>query len=381
MNSLFEKSEKKVEYVELIYDLIFVYLVSRNVSVLETTENGFVPMVSFMTYLASSVVVLQIWYVTTLYMNHYGDSSLREHLMLFVNMYLLYYMAEGIRSNWGSVYALYHIAWALILINMAAQFYFMGRYRDPEHAGRKTRYRHALLLAIEAGLVLASIPIYAFTGYALSPWALVFAGVFLFFTRDAEKQEVSDFPHLAERVMLYIVFTFGEMLLSITGYFGEGFSLTALYYSVMAFALVAGLFSAYGHYYNHLMDPEAKTSGTGYMMLHIVMILALSNITAAMEFLRKVWFRDLPKAMFLALSVLLFYVCLFLTQRYARYHVEGKRRFLRGFVLSAAVYVLAMALCCRQTMATIGLTVAFIYLQLLQLHYGGKNAVDGAPAE
>ena len=35
----FEKKEKKVEYVELIYDLIFVYIIGRNNHLLHNFEN------------------------------------------------------------------------------------------------------------------------------------------------------------------------------------------------------------------------------------------------------------------------------------------------------------------------------------------------------
>ena len=36
------KNEKKVEYLELIYDLIFVYVVGRNRSLMHHLEGGFI---------------------------------------------------------------------------------------------------------------------------------------------------------------------------------------------------------------------------------------------------------------------------------------------------------------------------------------------------
>ena len=46
-------------------------------------------------------------------------------------MYLLYYMAEGIRTDWGPVYVRYHVTWALLLLNMAVHYYIAAR-RYPE---------------------------------------------------------------------------------------------------------------------------------------------------------------------------------------------------------------------------------------------------------
>ncbi len=366
------KEERKVEYVELIYDLIFVYLVSRNGALLHTVENGFLTWSASLTYLASTLAVLQIWYLSTLYINHYGDGSLREHLMLFLNMYLLYYMADGIRADWGPVYFRYNGAWALILLNMAASYYRMGSSEGIESVCRRHRNRYALTLVVEAVIVLASVPIYARTGIALAPWALVFGVASLLLTRDVERVMSVDFPHLAERVMLYIVFTFGEMILGITGYFDGGFTFASVYYSLMAFAIVAGLFSGYGHYYNHLMDPESKSTGSGYMLLHIVMVLALNNITAALEFMQEPEMRLIPKTVFLAASMLVYYLCLLGTQRYAKFRVENKRRFYLRFAVSFAVYCALTAIFYSWPMVSIALTVAFIYLQLYLLHFGAK---------
>ena len=45
------REDKKVEYIELIYDLIFVYLIGRNASLLDRVEGGFVTFETFVNYL------------------------------------------------------------------------------------------------------------------------------------------------------------------------------------------------------------------------------------------------------------------------------------------------------------------------------------------
>lgn len=51
------REEKKVEYLELIYDLIFVYIIGRNNSLLHHVENGFVPAAAFLAYVLCSLAV------------------------------------------------------------------------------------------------------------------------------------------------------------------------------------------------------------------------------------------------------------------------------------------------------------------------------------
>ena len=86
-NELVEKKEKKVEYVELIYDLIFVYIIGRNNSLLHHVTGGFVDFGTFSAYLLCTLAVIQMWNLTTYYINIHGRHSVREHVMLFVNMF------------------------------------------------------------------------------------------------------------------------------------------------------------------------------------------------------------------------------------------------------------------------------------------------------
>lgn len=74
------KEEKKVEYPELIYDLIFVYLIGRNNSLLHHVEDGFISEDLFLTYVLCTLAIIQIWNFTTFYINRYGTNGLRDHI-------------------------------------------------------------------------------------------------------------------------------------------------------------------------------------------------------------------------------------------------------------------------------------------------------------
>ena len=90
-----DKSEKKVEYIELIYDLIFVYLVGKNGDLLHNIQGGFIIAGAYLTYLSSSLVILQIWYFSTLYINRYGSGRLWEHIGLFIEPDAIHVMKKS----------------------------------------------------------------------------------------------------------------------------------------------------------------------------------------------------------------------------------------------------------------------------------------------
>ena len=174
IEQLFESKEKKVEYIELIYDLIFVYIIGRNNALLHIFENGFVAWPAFFAYVLTTLAVIQIWNYSTYYINIYGRHSVREHVFLFVNMFLLYFIGEGTRVDWQGFHTQYHVAWALILINIGVQYLIELRHHE-ERGNQKQIIRMAVILLVEAMIVLADIPLYQATQ---TTWLSLIAIVF-----------------------------------------------------------------------------------------------------------------------------------------------------------------------------------------------------------
>ena len=166
--------EKKVEYIELIYDLIFVYIIGRNNTIIHTLENGFIAPSAFLTYIISTLVILQVWYTTVLFINKYGENKLQENLAIFVNMYLLYYMADGTRAQWQDFYLRYNIAWALILLNLALQYFIKYRKSGTAMPWVTAHLKHNIrVLFIQSAIIIVSIPVYLLTELPLAPAAMV----------------------------------------------------------------------------------------------------------------------------------------------------------------------------------------------------------------
>lgn len=361
IEDLFEKKEKKVEYVELIYDLIFVYVIGRNNSLLHSFANGFIEPSAFYAYVLCTLAVIQIWNFTTYYINIYGRHSIREHVFLFVNMFLMYFIGEGTRTDWQGYHTEYHIAWALILINIGIQY--LIELRSCKQENRKQITRMAAILFIEAGIVIAAIPEFAAlqtTWLSLAAVLFGMASVVLFGQRKSES--FVDFPHLSERAMLYVVFTFGEMIISIASYFEGSFSVRRTYFALMAFLVVVGLFLSYGLFYDHIIDREKKTNGLGFMFMHVFIIFAMNNITNGLEFMRMEEIRVVPKLLFLIGSYVIFFGFLFAVGgRYSKAKHSHYPRFC--FTVAAiAVVISALIILFRNNMVVnIALSVVMVY--------------------
>lgn len=351
-----------MQYIELIYDLIFVYLLGRNNSLLGTLEDGVIPASVYVTYLVSSLIILEVWYFTVLFINRYGKGGAAEYIAIFINMYLLYYMADANRTDVASYFYRYNIAWALILVNIGVM-YLIGMLRAGELSQELKRHMkyNMTSLFVQAGCVLVSLPVFAYTGLNIAPAALIVGLVLSVIGSAGGLAPAVDFPYLAERVMLYVVFSFGEMIISLAGYFAGAVTLRSIYFSLMGFLIVVGLFIIYGYYYDHLIDHELRTTGIAYMLLHIVLITAMNHITVGLELMHEEHADTFFKTMMITISFIVYFGSLFVLMRFARKCLRPDREYAAVFWAMSLMFALAMIVFHLYPVINIAITVTFIY--------------------
>lgn len=307
---------KKVEYIELIYDLVFVYLLRQNNALLEIGNGSFFTASEFWIYLLSTLVILQIWASSVLYINRYGENSVLDHLFLFANMYFLLYLGVDTETEWYAYHTQYHVSWALVIVNLTIQYAiqaYKSRVTDPA-ACRFARSR-VIVYAMQAALILATITLYDYTRMPLGWIALAFGFIAPAMIMKYEEAIPVSFEHLTERVMLFVVLTCGEMIMSVALYFRHGFDVPTIAYSAVAFTATAFILMSYGYIYNNVMDRERATTGRVYLMLHMAIIIALNDITVGMEQIRLPRINRLYSQMFMTASLLIYYWTLFLIAR------------------------------------------------------------------
>ena len=362
------KEEKKVQYIELIYDLIFVYIIGRNNSLLHNLSGGFVEKEMLLAYVLCTLATIQIWSFTTFYINMFGTNGRRDHIFMFINMYLLYFMAEGTRRLWQSYGILNYAAWALILINIGMQYIIELKNHRADVWNRDIIKKISIILFTEACIIIAAAVSGGNFGVALSAAAILFGIIFTTIGKNESADGMVDFAHLTERAMLYVVFTFGEMIIAIASYFeGGDLNFNTIYFSVMAFLIVVGLFLSYGTFYDHLLNRETENNGLVYMLIHVGIIFALNNITTALEFMREEEVEIIPKMLFLVISLVGYYALMFLLGRYAKNRCKPDMKFTLKIAILAAGFVTLMIVFKNMMIINIMLTVVFVFTAFLIL--------------
>ena len=334
MLDFLKRKEKKVEYIELIYDLVFVYMIGRNNSLVGHLSGGFIDPSLYLTYVLCTLITIQIWYMTTLFINRYGNNEFSEYIGLFINMYLLYYMADGTSLQWESTFYRYNIAWMLILVNLMVQY--LLKMKRPEYSAPWERSNMMLFIRVMAAMmvtIIAGMIVYRFTGLPFTPVAMV----------------IGILATLLQRKKLDLV-----------AYFKGDFSPMRLYISLCAFLIVVGLFMSYGFMYDHLLDREMSISGNSFMIIHIFIIFALSNLTMALEFMPEPEVALIPKTIYITASFVVYYVFIFLLAPFTKGYC-GEMLSFRWFGITLAVFVILMVVFYRQPVINIAVSVALTF--------------------
>jgi low temperature requirement protein LtrA len=295
-------------------------------------------------------------------------------------MYLMYFIGESTRFDWAAYQAQYHIAWALILINIGMQYVIELRNHEADVWNRGVIKHLAVTLFVEAAIVLAA----AF----VSPSAtgpLSFAAIFIGMIMSALGRKVSaggmvDFSHLTERAMLYVVFTFGEMIIVVASYFvGDGiFDWNVIYFSLMAFLIVVGLFISYEIFYDHLLDRDRSDNGFMYMMTHLFMLFALGCTTVSLEFMRNEEVALMPKIIFITAAIIAYYFFLFCLGAYTKRTCCITKGFILKMNLLTAAFAVLMLTMRENMRVNIVVAVAYIFIVVNVVYKLKLDSAEGA---
>lgn len=349
------KPAEGVSNIELFYDLIFVYGISVLTSLCHHVEGGFLDLGIWVIYLFSFLVILQVWFFSTLLMNRYGDRSLSECVGLFVNMFLLYFLANGVRADWHETSLVFNLTWAGILANLAVQWLIkLHTYSNIDDVDRGIMRSSAICLLGQAAIAaiaafLPEVP------SEVASWVALLFGMSAWGQSKAYRKKPARFDHVAERCSLLTIIAFGEMVVGISTYMVE---MTSIGYPMGVFALTVGLFLIYIFEHDHMLDHHAKTDGMTYMTISSWLIVVIGNLTVAVEYMPMDEIAFLPKSIYLSVCLILYLLTSFLLGIYNKPEFHYSARYVVGRV-AVCVFIAvvgiatsfdpAIGLCCHVT--------------------------------
>jgi low temperature requirement protein LtrA len=215
-----EVKEKKVELMELFYDLIYVYAIANMTLLIEEPENGVISWGMFISYIVSSMVIIQAWLYMTTYVNRYAMWRWYKYALTVVNMAAAIVMSTTISESYiegGTAFVISMI----VMISCVGTLYAIQLYiekQDVAAARNSFEIIMVVLLIYGASLVL-SLCGFKEESLLINVFAVILGIALLLFKHGDYDLKIISLPHLIERLELLTIITFGEGIVAITGFF------------------------------------------------------------------------------------------------------------------------------------------------------------------
>ena len=123
-------------------------------------------------------------------------------------------MANSISVGCETTFYRFNISWALILFNIGIQHIIeLRNQKDAPWEAMQLKNKASIIL-LEAVLICLNMFVYSRSGIIIAYVPILFGIISMMIFGNLNILVPVDFAHLSERAMLYVVFTFGEMIIS-----------------------------------------------------------------------------------------------------------------------------------------------------------------------
>ena len=305
--------EKQVALIELFYDLIFVYAISRLTSIISEPVNGGIAPFSLFAYIITSFVILQAWLYFTNYVNRYGQWKWYEYIIAVINMIAVIYMANTISATWNN-YLVFNIS-MLIMLFTVVFLYSVHAKKENSLDGAAGNSIKILLVVCTIYIISTLLILFGHMDYVI--WLNVLAiltGAFLpFFIKGKFDKSIISFPHLAERFELLTIITFGEAIVGMTYFFDVS---SFDFVPILVFLIIITMFGAYVVQLHDLVNHHREERSLRLMFSHYFIVISINLVTVAFELIHSGQIDYWIPSVMMVISLVVFYLSIMANKEY-----------------------------------------------------------------
>ena len=315
--------EKSVELIELFYDLIFVYGISRLTTLIGEPVNGFISLNNIFAWIITSFVILQAWLYFTNYVNRYGEWKWYEYILACINMIAAIYMTNTISTNWQSMSLPFNISMLIMLLTVVI-LYSIPAFKEKSFKGAAGNSITILSVVCTIYIIAIIATILNLTNNVI--WINVIAvitGAFLpFFIQGNFDKSIISFPHLTERFELLTIITFGEAIVGMTHFFNvNNFNIIP----ILIFAIIITMFGGYVIQIHNLVDHFREERSLRLMFSHYFIVISINLLTVVFELIHTGEVNHLLAGILTVISLYIFYISIMANSSYHGENVNFRR--------------------------------------------------------
>lgn len=309
------KSLDKASFIELFFDLVFVFCMRSLIPLVVGEEGESVGWYTYYTFAFVYVLMLQVWFNSTMLMNRFGTGKPLDISCLVVNMFLLVLMTHAMSVDWEN-YLLFNFCWILVNVNLIV--HWMLRLRCIQDVTVQVHYfirRVVHVLALQAFIVLVASAFASLPGQVMCFIALAI-GPFSWYTHGQESLGDAHREHLVDRCALLVIIAFGELIVGVGSTVGEGYTLVD---SALFLLLALGMFLVYLNLIKNVIDVRKLGTGLRYMSASAWMVFLVANVTVGFEMMNEgSLLQGIPGEFVFSFCISLFLLSFFLFMPFAK---------------------------------------------------------------
>jgi low temperature requirement protein LtrA len=280
--ALLNIAEKKVTWLELFYDLIFVAAVATTTHVLLQVEAKHIPFGNLFKYVLMIIPVWWSWVGQTLFINRFGQDILNQRIHMIVQMVFVLIMTSSLSANFDLYYYAFLIGYIGLRCLTAIQYLVVRK----KEMGDRRLVAHYLGTRFWIGILISASSIF-FDSWLR--YILLYIGIFVdilvpIFGRKYLIKMPTNMAHLLERFASLTLILFGELIVSTLSVLQpQRGDWNSILFSVTSFILILSMWWQYFDNVEKKVNKSIGTVGHAIIYGHLFILMSLSMIAASIK--------------------------------------------------------------------------------------------------
>lgn len=314
--------EKKVTWLELFYDLLFVAAVGTATHALLHVEKGYIHPEYFLKFALMFIPIWWSWTGQTLFNNRFGQDLLNQRIFMILQMLFVLIMTSSLSIDFDQYYLPFLIGYIGLRALTAIQYLVVQN----SEAGDKKRVALFLGKCFWIGVIISCLSIF-FDSWIR--YAVLYIGILVdilvpILGRKCLEKIPTNTAHLLERFGLLTLILFGESVVSTLFVLQpQNGDWNSISFSIISFILIISMWWQYFDNLEKKVNKSIQSTGQTVIYGHLFILMSLSMIAASIKlmFLHEVHYSFI--LYFVFISAILYFIAT--TVVFHRYRYEQHR--------------------------------------------------------
>ncbi|MCM3782448.1 low temperature requirement protein A [Neobacillus mesonae] len=329
---------KKVTWLELFYDLLFVAAVSKATHVLLHAEHGIIPLEYLAKFVFIFVPVWWAWVGQTLFINRFGQDIFIHRILIILQLFFILIMTASLSPDFNQFYIPFLVGYIGSRVLTAIQYLVIHKTNaDPEHT---TAFYLGTHFFIGILISVCSVFFDSWIRYVILYLGIAVDIIFPLIGRRYLIRAPINTHHLFERFALFTLILLGESVISILAVLQfNHWDLPSILFVSFTSLLVIAIWWQYFDNVETKVNKNIHTTGQTIIYGHLFIYLSMSMIAASIQLLYQNQLDYTHMLLFVFGSVLLYFLSTSIVfHRYRQKHIR-----LKPYIFPALIALLG---CC-----------------------------------